>query len=344
MANIRINGTAGNDTYNESYYDTETIYTYGGDDVVNLWVNDDYAGGQYVDTGDGNDTVHQSFNGYGEFYLGNGNDTFISEGDGWMEGNYVDAGAGNDVMAFDTQHSAYFGGAGNDTFLSTSFSNQMDGGTGVDTVSYEYTDNSMTIDLLNDVAGDFGDYSLDERVFNIENARGSNFADQIQGDQGVNVLEGLGGNDTMWGLGGNDTMRGGLGHDAMAGGAGNDLIAGQAGIDDMWGESGNDQFIFGAISESGKTAATRDWIGDFTHAQDRINLQTIDSNTKAGMAGNQAFSFIGAAAFTTVGGQLRVTHEGGNTIVNGDINGDRVTDFQIELQGNVALTAIDFVL
>jgi Ca2+-binding RTX toxin-like protein len=344
MANIRINGTAGNDTYSESYYDTETIYTFGGDDVVNLWVNDDFAGGQYVDTGDGNDTVYQSFNGYGAFYLGNGNDTFISEGDGWLEGNYVDAGAGNDLMAFDTIHSRYFGGAGNDRFISTSYSNQMDGGTGVDGVSYETGNNSMTIDLLNDVAGDFGDFTLDERVFNIENAYGSQFADQIQGDHGVNVLEGLGGNDTMWGLGGNDTMRGGLGHDAMAGGLGNDRIVGQAGADDMWGEAGNDTFVFNAINEMGKTAATRDWLGDFAHAQDKLEFTAIDANTKAGMAGNQAFTFIGTGAFTAVGGQLRVTHEGGNTIVNGDINGDRIADFHIELQGNIALTAIDFVL
>jgi serralysin len=344
MANIRINGTAGNDTYSESYYDDETIFTFGGDDVVNLWVNDDFAGGQYVDTGDGNDTVYQSFNGYGEFYLGNGDDTFASEGDSWTYGNYVDAGAGNDVMAFETQHSSYFGGAGNDTFLSTSFSNQMDGGSGRDTVNYQHTNNSMTIDLLNDMAGDFGDYSLDERIYNIENAKGSQFSDEIQGDNSSNVLEGLGGNDTIWGLGGADTLRGGAGLDQIAGGLANDRIVGQAGADDMWGEAGNDTFVFNAVSEMGKTAATRDWIADFTHAQDKLEFAAIDANTKAGMAGNQAFAFLGAAAFTGAGGQIRAVFEGGSTIVSGDIDGDRIADFQVQLQGNVALSAIDFVL
>jgi Ca2+-binding RTX toxin-like protein len=235
---IRIDGTAGNDVYNEHRFENEIIYTYGGNDTVNLWVNDDYAGGQYVDTGDGNDTVNQSFNGYGEFYLGNGNDRFISEGDGWTYGNYVDAGAGDDLMAFDTQHSTYFGGTGIDTFISTSFSNLMDGGLGIDLVSYEVTNNAVTIDLLNDIAGDRGDYSLDERIFNIENARGSNYNDLIQGDNANNILEGLAGNDTLWGLNGNDVLRGGLGNDAIAAGFGNDRVVGPGGHRRHVGRSG----------------------------------------------------------------------------------------------------------
>jgi Ca2+-binding RTX toxin-like protein len=212
---IRIDGTAGNDVYNEHRFENEIIYTYGG-----------------------NDTVNQSFNGYGEFYLGNGNDRFISEGDGWTYGNYVDAGAGDDLMAFDTQHSTYFGGTGIDTFISTSFSNLMDGGLGIDLVSYEVTNNAVTIDLLNDIAGDRGDYSLDERIFNIENARGSNYNDLIQGDNANNILEGLAGNDTLWGLNGNDVLRGGLGNDAIAAGFGNDRVVGPGGHRRHVGRSG----------------------------------------------------------------------------------------------------------
>lgn len=344
MARIRIDGTAGNDSISERYYDTETIFTYGGGDVVNLWVNDDYAGGQYVDTGDGNDTVYQSFNGYGEFYLGNGNDRFFSQGDGWTYGNYVDAGAGDDLMAFDTQHSSYFGASGNDTFLTTSFSNRMDGGAGIDTVSYELTDNGVKIDLAADIAGDYADASLDERIFNIENAKGSNFMDAIAGDNANNALDGLAGNDTIWGLGGHDVLRGGAGNDAIAGGFGYDRIVGNAGADDMWGEAGFDTFAFYAAGDSGAGAAARDFIGDFLRGQDKIHLSVIDANTKAGMAGNQAFSWLGAGAFTGVGAQLRMGSEGGNTIVSADLDGDRAADFEIELQGSIMLTASDFIL
>lgn len=344
MATIRIDGTAGNDTINENYYDDEIIYTYGGNDVVNLWVNDDYAGGQYVDTGDGNDTINQAAFGWGEFHLGNGNDTFISNGDDFTHGNYVDGGAGNDSMVFDTWQSTYLGGDGNDAFYSTSHHNYMDGGNGIDWVSYELTDNSVIVDLLNNQAGDAGDLTLHEQLFNIENVRGSIYADQLQGNNVNNRIEGMGGNDQIWGLGGADNLLGGGGNDAIAGGAVADAITGGAGIDDMWGEAGNDRFIFTAVNETGKTAATRDWIGDFTHAADKIDLSAIDANIRANATGNQAFSFIGAGAFTGAAGQLHVTHEAGNTIISGDINGDRAADFHIELQGNIALTAVDFIL
>lgn len=342
MANIRINGTAGNDTINERYYDDETIFTYGGNDVVNLWVNDDYAGGQYVDTGDGNDVVNQSFNGWGQFYLGTGNDTFMSEGDAWGHSNYVDAGTGNDVLAFDTQHSTYLGGDGNDTFYSTSFSNQMDGGNGIDLVSYELTNNGVVVDLLNDIAGDMGDFTLDERVFNIEWARGSNFNDQLQGDNTANRIEGLNGNDQIWGLTGSDTILAGAGNDTVAGGANNDTITGGAGADDMWGEAGNDRFVFNGLFEMGKTAATRDYIGDFVRNADKIDLAAVDAKTT--VAGNDAFAWLGNGAFSGVAGQLHQTSEGGNTIISGDVNGDRVADFHIELQGAFTLSSVDFIL
>lgn len=342
MANITIQGTAGNDTVNESYYDDETIYTYGGNDVVHLWVNDDYAGGQYVDTGEGNDTIYQSFNGWGEFHLGSGNDTFVSEGDDGYHLNYIDAGAGNDTLVFDTFNSVYLGGDGNDAFFSTSYSNDMDGGNGIDIVSYQATNNGVVVDLLNDMAGDMGDYSLDERIWNIENARGSTFADQIQGDNANNVLEGLAGNDFIWGLAGNDNMNAGAGNDSIAGGAGNDTLTGSAGIDDMWGEAGSDRFVFSAVADTGKTAATRDWIADFTHGGDKIDLTGIDARTN--VAGNNGFSWLGTSAFTGVSGQLHATREGSNTIVSGDINGDRTADFHIELHGNITLSAIDFFL
>jgi hypothetical protein len=60
--------------------------------------------------------------------------------------------------------------------------------------------------------------------------------------------------------------------------------------------------------------------------------------------GNQAFTWIGSAAFSNVAGQLHMTTAAGITVVSGDINGDHVADFQIELQGNVTLTAVDFIL
>jgi serralysin len=63
----------------------------------------------------------------------------------------------------------------------------------------------------------------------------------------------------------------------------------------------------------------------------------IDADTD-GTAGNQAFKFIGATAFSGVDGQLRFA--GG--ILQGDTNGDRRADFEIKIVG--ALLAGDVIL
>lgn len=47
---------------------------------------------------------------------------------------------------------------------------------------------------------------------------------------------------------------------------------------------------------------------------------------------------------TGVAGQLHYLVSGANTLIEGDFNGDKVADFQIELTGLVTLTGTDFVL
>ena len=64
-----------------------------------------------------------------------------------------------------------------------------------------------------------------------------------------------------------------------------------------------------------------------------IDLTTIDAN--ALVAGNQAFSYIGGAAFTTAG-QLRSIMPGG--ILQGSTDGDTAAEFEIQLVGTLALT------
>jgi hypothetical protein len=80
-------------------------------------------------------------------------------------------------------------------------------------------------------------------------------------------------------------------------------------------------------------------IEDFSRAQgDDIDLSGIDANAK--VSGNQAFSFIGGQDFSGKAGQLQYK----NGIVAGDINGDKVADFHIEIANNHALSANDFIL
>jgi serralysin len=100
---------------------------------------------------------------------------------------------------------------------------------------------------------------------NIEDAVGSNFADEIYGNVLNNVISAAGGNDyvlgwdgndTIDGAGGNDTIWGGLGDDLIGdtvggsnflrGEEGNDQIAGGSGFDDIHGNMGNDTAVGGA--------------------------------------------------------------------------------------------------
>ncbi|HEY7382101.1 MAG TPA: M10 family metallopeptidase C-terminal domain-containing protein, partial [Beijerinckiaceae bacterium] len=158
------------------------------------------------------------------------------------------------------------------------------------------------------------------------------------------------GNDRIDGGNGNDRIDGGTGSDTLIGGAGVDTLTGGRGRDVMTGGAARDLFDFNIAADTGRTASTRDVIRDFTHLTDDIDVSTIDANGSA--AGNAAFTFLAArgAAFTGVKGQLhwfQLNPSGSasdKTIVEGDINGDRRADFQIELIGLKTLTKIDFIL
>ena len=86
----------------------------------------------------------------------------------------------------------------------------------------------------------------------------------------------------------------------------------------------------------------RDQIRDFSTAADVINLLNIDANAILG--GNQAFTFIGAAEFHGVAGELRSANSGANSVIAGDVDGDSNGDFSILVAGVNNLTGGDFFL
>jgi Ca2+-binding RTX toxin-like protein len=132
----------------------------------------------------------------------------------------------------------------------------------------------------------------------------------------------------------------------LTGNDGNNFVAGRGGRDLLWGAGGIDRFVYVVTGDTGATAATRDVIYDFAVGVDDIDLGQIDTNTS--LAGDQAFIFRAGAGAQFVQGsapQVRFFHEaGGRTIIEGDMNGDRVADFQIQLEGVKALTSGDFLL
>jgi D-alanyl-D-alanine carboxypeptidase len=172
--------------------------------------------------------------------------------------------------------------------------------------------------------------------------------DKLLGGGGNDNLFGRTGNDQLFGGNGNDRLHGGDGNDRLDGGDGRDFLSGGNGRDFLTGGAGRDVFDFGSVWETGKSDSTRDVITDFAHGEDTIDLSGIDANSAR--RGDQHFHFIDEAAFSGKSGQLHffILDEAGTandrTIIEGDINGDRTADFQIEVSGLHQFGCGDFVL
>jgi Ca2+-binding RTX toxin-like protein len=146
------------------------------------------------------------------------------------------------------------------------------------------------------------------------------------------VLNGLGGNDKIYGFAGDDTINGG---------DGNDQIFGYGDADTLTGGAGADRFWFTTAIDS--RVSSFDTITDFTRAQnDKIDMSLLDANS--GVAGDQAFNFVGIAAFTHTAGELRYEQSGGDTYIYGDMNGDGTADLMVKLIGVHDLVSTDFTL
>ncbi|MEY3886194.1 MAG: hypothetical protein RL650_286 [Pseudomonadota bacterium] len=172
-----------------------------------------------------------------------GNDIVSGE-----DGNdYIVGWAGDDLL---------FGNAGNDHLRPGSGKDTVDGGEGWDHVDYweeasdlpELGGYGVFVDLSKRTAID--SWGFTDLLVSIESVSGSQYNDELLGDEfrnwlggqaGDDLLDGKEGDDSLEGHDGNDTMYGGMGNDWFRGGPGNDEIYGGEGIDhiDYWGEVGS---------------------------------------------------------------------------------------------------------
>jgi hypothetical protein len=158
-----------------------------------------------------------------------------------------------------------------------------------------------------------------------------------------------GGNDAVASGGGNDRLKGGDGDDRLLGqadadilwgGEGNDTLRGGLGADKLYGEMGLDTFLFAQEDLDPVAAATGDIIYDF-QIGDRIDVTGIDGDLSK--AGDQDLTFIGTEAFSGRSGQLRVITQGGNTLIQLDLDGGKQADYTITLKGLHSLALSDFM-
>lgn len=241
------------------------------------------------------------------------------------------------------------GADGNDLINGKDGNDLLNGNVGDDTVNGDDGNDSVLGGLGHDwVFGGAGNDTVQGQDGN-DSLRGDAGNDVLFGQAGNDTLDSGDGNDTAGGSDGHDLLLGGDGNDSLAGGDGNDFLFGGTGAGTLDGGAGYDRFVFLDTSHSpvgsGHDVVTAfDGIG--AAAGDRIDVSGMDANP--GVAGDQAFSFIGTAAFGNVAGQLHAvaTNGGADSLLQGDINGDGVADFEILVKGTAAAAwvASDFIL
>jgi len=340
--------------------------TTGNDFVLGLGGNDTLTGGagnDTVDGGAGNDVLRA--------VVGDGNDTYIggagidtynmlattadanidltastaSSADTGVDTltgiENVVGGTGANVITDAVGANSLSGNGGDDTFvlLGDNARDVINGGTGIDTADYSAATVDLTVTLNSGVVGGTGTTAaLSDTLTGIEDFVAGSGNDKVTGSSVANRLSGAGGDDILIGLNGNDTLNGGAGTDTLVGGAG---------ADNLTGGDGADVFDYNAITESGNGVAVRDLIADFLVGTDKVDFSTIDANTTIG--GNNVFTFNATegAGFTGAG-QLVFHYEGAGstaiTVIEGNINANLGTDFQVALVGHQALAAADLVL
>ena len=116
-------------------------------------------------------------------------------------------------------------GRGNDTIMGNKGDNRLNGGPGVNTVSFANAPRGITVNLTTGKSSNWGH----DVLLNFRFVLGSRFSDTIIGNALPNSLVGGSGNDVLDGLGGNDFLSGGLGNDRLNGGTGTDTCSGGPG-------------------------------------------------------------------------------------------------------------------
>ncbi|WP_187429514.1 hypothetical protein ROLI_042270 [Roseobacter fucihabitans] len=330
-----LNGGEGND--NISGGDgADLVFGQDGNDVISGGDGNDQlfgeAGNDNISGGLGDDTIGAA-DGSDTINAGGGNDTAFG-------------GEGNDTVRGGTGNDRLFGSGGSDFIDGEDGNDELFGETGSDTLLGGAGDDDMNGGGGNDfMNGESGN----DRMFG-----GSN-EDTMFGGTGNDLLNGQTQDDDLFGQSGNDQLFGGDGFDLLDGGSGNDVLfggnqgdtlVGGLGVDTLNGGSGFDTFDFNSVAESAfgsaDTIAGFDGAGGF--GGDIIDVSSIDANT--GIAGNQAFTFLGAVS-SAVGlgfgaGALWVQEFGGQTRLYANVNNDAIIDLEVRINDGAGTTAFDY--
>jgi Ca2+-binding RTX toxin-like protein len=267
-----IYGGEGRDTatYENSSAGVEVDLTEGkgyGGDATGDHLNsiEDLFGSSHDDKFIGNDEDN-TLNGAG------GND--ILKGGGGVD--KLIGGDGNDILEIDgTEDTAKGGDGTGDTLVMKASkgmeinlnNGQIDENTNGAGINYGYGINSPYYDGPGKQKPSHKHWGEDVELTGIENVIGTNYDDDIYGNEVANALSGNGGNDVLVGNAGDDILDGGFGNDKINGGIGADTLS---------GGSGQDTFYFWNLDDSRIVGGKpQDVITDFQQGQDKIDLSSL---------------------------------------------------------------------
>jgi Ca2+-binding RTX toxin-like protein len=234
------------------------------------------------------------------------------------------------IESFAGSHSndTLIGSDRDEEFLPLQGWDSVDGGGGIDTLSYELDlvvpDSSTTkqgavVDLAKNKA--IGTGGETDTIRNFENVTGSTLGDDLSGDKRANELLGLDGADSLTGGNGNDTLDGGLG------------------ADELTGEGGRDVFGFsGALGGN-----NIDQIVKFSVKDDTIELsRDAFKGLKAGAL--DAAAFVVAREAKDDEDRIIYDAKSGALLFDADGKGGDAAVKFAELDRNLVLTEKDFVV
>lgn len=327
------------------------IYGGEGDDVI------ESNGSHIIDGGEGYDTViydlavpNLYYDGYStniEAYvvLGTAADNNLGRGD---TDDKLYGFAGNDRLSGGTGVNLLDGGVGDDRYIVRSTTTKIVDESGDDfvvtEVNYNIDLNIETVSMVRPGLTVTGNWQAN-KIWGSDEGSDTIFGgggyDLIGGNGGADDIHGGDGTDTLYGNDGDDVLYGDGGRDYVSGGAGNDRLIGGIEYDHLIGGTGADTFQFDDVTHS--SAGEPDLILDFSSAEgDLIDISRIDAAMSSTV--DEAFIFVGTGAFTGQEGELRYVVSNGDAVVQGDVDGDGMVDFAIQLRGVGTLSQSDFLL
>jgi Ca2+-binding RTX toxin-like protein len=332
-----------------------------GDTLFNI---ENLIGSNFADTLTGNLAANRLDGGAG-------NDTLIGEnGDDVLIGgsgtNTLDGGLGTDTASWETATvgvTATFAGTTNgtavgaglsDTFIGienltgSNFADQLsgssianvinggggddviDGGSGNDTLAGGSGNDRFIVDSSGDIVTELIGEGTDtvQTSVTFVLATGSE----------IEILETTNANDAI-----NMDLVGNEFANTITGNNGQNTLVGGLGRDTLTGNGGGDVFVWQSTAETGVTAATADVVGgDFDPlVGDLLAFNVIDANEA--IAGDQAFTFIGAGAFTAAG-QINTFDDGTDTFIALNTDADAAAEALVRVLGLHVVDATWFAL